>query len=153
MSEVGWSNGFGRAFFKSDGFGVPKTNQDKALSRHMLWCDGNGCITKPCPAGQAWRSKQSGEKWRAIDGEPTPAPVPVTPVKIEEPTPTPSPVIEEQKQEPEIKPVRVEEMKRPLPESERFKAPKPVKRGRPRKYTDTAARSRAYRARKRERER
>jgi hypothetical protein len=53
------------------GYGVQSSNyQDRALRKHLLWCDGIYCEQAKCEKGKAWRKTQPGAKWRAIDNEP-----------------------------------------------------------------------------------
>lgn len=69
-TRPGWSQGFTRSFYV--GFGVqPPGYQDKALRKHLAWCqsDGNGCEEIRCPVGYRWRAQQQGEKWRKLQEE------------------------------------------------------------------------------------
>jgi hypothetical protein len=73
VSEYSVNGEFFRAM-GPDGYGVPKTNKDRALRRHVILCEGSGgtyCETKDCPHGKKWRATQpEHSKYRKID-EPT----------------------------------------------------------------------------------
>jgi hypothetical protein len=141
---IGESQAFG-TFHRAlgEGYGL-KTGvaEDKALRKHLAWCaSGYQCVEPRCSAGQKWRAKQPGEKWRKID--------PVTEKKIEEPKPEPVKVEELKPKPVEIRqPVAVIETV--SGEQEAFELPIPKRpRGRERKYESNAESMRAYWARKR----
>lgn len=59
------------AFFRAlgEGYGSKSGPQeDKALRKHLAWCNGVNCEEPRCEVGKKWRSTRPEAKWAKIDG-------------------------------------------------------------------------------------